>query len=344
MQEDDVPRPLETEDAPAVHALFSRPDVAPWTGCTPFDPIAVWSHRLASEGDRLGLWRGEELVAAALLGRKQHVRGAHTAALTWAHRPEAPPEALRAILDAADRWLGLLRVEADVDVDDPGRGALEEAGFRVEGVRRQARWRQGALRDVAFLGRIRPGWEPPSGTPPGPPPWPARTGRAEGALVIRPSVPQDAPLFAEAARDETVMWGTQQIPTVTAGAWASRLASNDHIGRHGLVAEIAGRPVGTMSVFLQDHPSRHVAQLGMMVLAAAQGQGVGDRMVAAAVELAEHWLGATRFELEVYPDNLRARGLYEKHGFVAEGARRCATFRDGHYVDSLVMARVSRGR
>ena len=48
--------------------------------------------------------------------------------------------------------------------------------------------------------------------------------------------------------------------------------------------------------------------------------------------------GLTRIELTVRADNLNAKALYEKLGFVHEGLRRRAMRVDGAYFDSNAMA------
>jgi putative acetyltransferase len=45
-------------------------------------------------------------------------------------------------------------------------------------------------------------------------------------------------------------------------------------------------------------------------------------------------------ELEVYTDNERAIGLYEKYGFDPEGIKRKNAVRNGRYADVLMMARI----
>jgi GNAT superfamily N-acetyltransferase len=50
-----------------------------------------------------------------------------------------------------------------------------------------------------------------------------------------------------------------------------------------------------------------------------QGKGVGSALLAAAYDLADHWLPVTRLELTVYTDNARAIALYEKFGLRARG-------------------------
>lgn len=62
----------------------------------------------------------------------------------------------------------------------------------------------------------------------------------------------------------------------------------------------------------------------------------------ATIDLAEKWLGLTRMELEVFVDNEPAIHLYKKFGFEVEGTRVAFAFRDGQYVDTLMMARVRR--
>src|SRR5690606_23691639 len=69
------------------------------------------------------------------------------------------------------------------------------------------------------------------------------------------------------------------------------------------------------------------------------GQGVGSRLTASLLNIADNWLNLKRVELEVYTDNAPAIYLYKKFGFLAEGVRRKVAFGDGHWLDDLVMAR-----
>jgi putative acetyltransferase len=81
----------------------------------------------------------------------------------------------------------------------------------------------------------------------------------------------------------------------------------------------------------------------MAVRADWQGQGVGTRLMEAAVDLADKWLNLRRLELEVYVDNAPAIRLYEKFGFKIEGAMVDYAFRDGEYIDTHVMGRIREG-
>lgn len=75
-----------------------------------------------------------------------------------------------------------------------------------------------------------------------------------------------------------------------------------------------------------------------------RGKGVGTFSVQRIVEHAFFDMGLSRIELEVLEENTRARHLYEKLGFEYEGSRRAAVFKNGKYVDLLIMAKLQDGR
>jgi putative acetyltransferase len=85
---------------------------------------------------------------------------------------------------------------------------------------------------------------------------------------------------------------------------------------------------------------RHVGDVGMMVRDDWQGKGIGTALMQAIVDLADKWLNLARLELGVFPDNAPAIRLYKKFGFQVEGTQVAYAFRDGQYVDTLMMARV----
>ena len=80
----------------------------------------------------------------------------------------------------------------------------------------------------------------------------------------------------------------------------------------------------------------HVGRLGMGLLPEARGQGLGRRLILAAIDAARA-RGFERIELDVFASNTRAKALYEHIGFVVEGVRRRARKIDGQYDDDVIM-------
>ena len=69
----------------------------------------------------------------------------------------------------------------------------------------------------------------------------------------------------------------------------------------------------------------------------ARGRGVGGFALDGMLRHAFRDLRLNRVELDVLVTNSRARRMYEKAGFAAEGRRRQAAFKDGGYVDMIGM-------
>jgi RimJ/RimL family protein N-acetyltransferase len=82
---------------------------------------------------------------------------------------------------------------------------------------------------------------------------------------------------------------------------------------------------------------KHCGSLGMGVMAAYRGQGIGERLLRACLAKAQT-KGMTRVELQVRSDNERAIRLYERLGFAHEGTLRRAMRFDDTYYDALQMS------
>jgi putative acetyltransferase len=82
----------------------------------------------------------------------------------------------------------------------------------------------------------------------------------------------------------------------------------------------------------------HVLDIAFVAVADhARGRGVGDRLVSDTLRWATTH-GLTRVELRVWPDNVAAIRLYERHGFEIEGRIRRHAIVDGREIDALLMA------
>lgn len=97
-------------------------------------------------------------------------------------------------------------------------------------------------------------------------------------------------------------------------------------GNPQFVALIGDEVIGWCDISRHFFPSHaHRGNLGMGILPAYRGKGLGRRLIEATLKAARE-AGFARVELNVYEDNSRAITLYEKVGFEREGiARRALT-------------------
>ncbi len=160
-------------------------------------------------------------------------------------------------------------------------------------------------------------------------------------IVVRRAEPGDAEGFAATFRAHGASAGTLQNPYPSVAQWQQRLATTDAATHYVFVALADGEIVGNCGLHANANPRRHHAWgIGMSVRDDWQGRGVGTRMMATMIDAADNWLGALRLELTVYVDNVIARRLYEKFGFVLEGTHRAYALRGAQYVDAYAMARL----
>jgi len=116
------------------------------------------------------------------------------------------------------------------------------------------------------------------------------------------------------------------------------VANNIEQGYPHFVAIAGDLVVGWCDVVGTRRQSRiHCGTLGMGLLPDWRGQGIGRRLIDAAVAAA--WRrGFKRIELTVYASNAAALRLYGSVGFVEEGRLRAAAYIDDAFVDVIPMA------
>jgi RimJ/RimL family protein N-acetyltransferase len=106
-----------------------------------------------------------------------------------------------------------------------------------------------------------------------------------------------------------------------------------------LVAEFDGKIIGALNCRGSNRKAiRHTVILGMSVDWDWRNQGIGSQLMVCAIEWAKNTGIVKRIELAVFERNKVAIHLYQKFGFEVEGKRRKAIFRDGEYLDGLMMA------
>ncbi|MHC8407329.1 GNAT family N-acetyltransferase [Pseudomonas sp. TMB3-21] len=142
--------------------------------------------------------------------------------------------------------------------------------------------------------------------------------------------------------DPAVTRQVLQMPFQSTELWRKRLAAEDERAVK-LVALHQGTVIGHMGLEQFSRVRRsHAGSFGMGVLPAWQGKGVGSKLLATALDIADNWMNLQRVELSVYADNEAAISLYRKFGFETEGLFRDYAVRDGRLVDTLSMARLRR--
>jgi L-phenylalanine/L-methionine N-acetyltransferase len=159
-------------------------------------------------------------------------------------------------------------------------------------------------------------------------------------ITVRAGEPADMAAITEVMNQPRAYWGTLQWPYHSLALREQKF----QLDRSNvmLVAELDAKVVGNIGLHREAaHRRAHVAAIGMAVHDAYAGRGVGTALMQAVVDLAERWWNIKRLELSVYADNARAIALYERFGFQREGLMRAYAWRDGEYVDSLAMARLS---
>ena len=158
---------------------------------------------------------------------------------------------------------------------------------------------------------------------------------------IRRADVADAPALQALFSCPSVVRNSLQLPFPSLSHWQTRLAELPD-STHALVAcDDDNQAIGYGALMQPPQKRRaHTGSLALVVHEDWQGKGVGRQLLGALLEYADNWLGLTRLELHVYADNERAIVLYRQLGFEEEGRLRADSFRDGAYVDGLLMARL----
>ncbi|HCG5913968.1 TPA: GNAT family N-acetyltransferase [Vibrio parahaemolyticus] len=136
----------------------------------------------------------------------------------------------------------------------------------------------------------------------------------------------------------SVSENTSQLPFLSSTHISNLFSGTE---QYTLVAEAEGKVVGHVTLFLTSKVrDRHCAGIAIAVHPKSHGKGVGKSLMKEALNQADNWLNLVRVELEVHSDNLSAVSLYEKVGFEIEGTKRLSTFKNGRYIDMLLMSRI----
>lgn len=161
-------RAVRPDDAAALARIYAQPEVARQTLGLPHVDLAEWQKRIAGHDPANGRWLlvavddSDRVLAQATLQRHPQVRRAHAGWLALMVdqdvRGRGIGHALMThLLALADQWLGLRRLELEVNADNTAAVALyQRLGFAVEGTLRGYALRDGRLIDVLAMARLQP--------------------------------------------------------------------------------------------------------------------------------------------------------------------------------------------
>ncbi|MGW0184165.1 GNAT family N-acetyltransferase [Streptomyces sp. NPDC003362] len=159
--------------------------------------------------------------------------------------------------------------------------------------------------------------------------------------VLRPFTEDDVPVLARILADPEVIRLTGS-PQEAFGldrlrAWyGSRNEQTDRLDL-GIVDRASGELVGEAVLNDWDEPNRN-CNFRVLIGPGGRDRGLGTEVVRLMLGHAFEQLGLHRVSLHVLTHNPRARHVYEKAGFVAEGTDRQTVWQSGTWVDAVRMA------
>ena len=122
--------------------------------------------------------------------------------------------------------------------------------------------------------------------------------------------------------------------------WLSKtLASLEKDEIFFLVAEVEGKVIASSDIHPLKGFERHVGVLGIIVKNGFRNVGIGTEMMKALVEQASK-MGLKVLTLSAFATNRRAIHVYEKVGFVQTGVIPRKHFKDGKYIDEIIMTKL----
>lgn len=162
-------RRLESEDYPAMAKLFTFPKVVHGTMQVPYPSKDEWKSKLAascSNPDHFQLCAvvDGEIVGSGGITIGSSIRARHSATLGMAVRDDFHGKGigkalLSALLNQADNWMNLVRVQLDVYTDNaPAIGLYKKFGFVVEGTLHARAFRDGQYVDCYAMARLHPAY------------------------------------------------------------------------------------------------------------------------------------------------------------------------------------------
>lgn len=156
-------RRAEPGDYVAIQQIYTMPEAQAGTLQTPFPSEKLWRERLenvsANTTVLVAVAEGK-VIGQATLEVQANMRRRHAGWIGMAvhdhwHRKGVGSQLLEALVELADNWYGLLRLELIVFCENEAAlGLYKKFGFVEEGVLKAYAMQHGAYKDVLTMARI----------------------------------------------------------------------------------------------------------------------------------------------------------------------------------------------
>jgi putative acetyltransferase len=158
-------RHSEQADIPAIKRLYEQPSCFANTLRLPYSSKDSWQKRFGDLADNfysLVAEMDDEIVGQITLEVNTRQRRKHVATLGMAvsekHRGNGiGSKLLYAVIDLAEKWMAVTRIELEVYTDNEGAiGLYKKFGFEIEGTARKYAFRDGEYIDAYLMARVKP--------------------------------------------------------------------------------------------------------------------------------------------------------------------------------------------
>ena len=163
-----------------------------------------------------------------------------------------------------------------------------------------------------------------------------------GDIILRPLEPKDVEYYYRYRNDWEVIRHLGGFSTGYSRAnledWIKRHSNRDDEILWTIADAATDECIGHVGLYQVDHRVRKGQFAIMIGDKALWGRGIGTRVTQAVVSWAFSQLNLHKVSLHVLANNQRAIRIYEGLGFRPEGILRDEQFRDGQFLDLMLMA------